>query len=78
MAKHDLCSFDPKIPRMSAYDINKWINGTMTLAEADLAMVHMDGAKRQVFVKLRELKKIQQIHTSSRCSGEVRNVIGEV
>jgi hypothetical protein len=53
-----VCFFDPKGTRMSAYDIHEWIHDTMRLTEADVAMVHVDGAKRQVFVKLREFNKM--------------------
>jgi hypothetical protein len=41
-------------------------------------MVQVDGARRQVFVKLREFNKMQDILTSSRGSGEVRHMSGEI
>jgi hypothetical protein len=43
---------------MSAFDIHEWIHDRMRLTEADVAMVQVDGAKRLVFVKLREYNKM--------------------
>jgi hypothetical protein len=63
---------------MSAFDIHEWIHDTMRLTEADVAMVQVDGTKRQVFVKLREYNKMQEILTSTRGSGEVRHLNGEI
>jgi hypothetical protein len=73
-----VCFFDPKRPRISAFDIHEWIHDTMRLTEADVEMVQVDGAKRQVFVKLREFNKMQEILTSTRDSGEVRHMTGEI
>jgi hypothetical protein len=61
---------------MSAYDMHEWIHDTLRLTEADVAMVQADGAKRQVFVKLREFNKMQGMLTSSRGSGEWGNFDG--
>jgi hypothetical protein len=69
-----VCSFDSKSPRMSAFDIHEWTHDTMRLTEADVAMVQLDGAKPQIFVKLREFNKMQEILTSTRGSCEVRHI----
>jgi hypothetical protein len=53
-----VCSLDSKGPTVLAYDIHEWIHDTMRLTEADVAMVQVDGAKRQIFVKLHEFYKI--------------------
>jgi ribosomal protein L25 (general stress protein Ctc) len=50
---------------MSAYDVHEWIHNMMQLTEADVAMVQVDGAKWQVFIKLREFNKMQEILTST-------------
>jgi hypothetical protein len=73
-----VCSFEPKSRRMSAYDVQEWIHDAMRLTEADVTMVQVDGAKRQVFVKLREFNKRHEILTSTRGSGEVRHMNGEI
>jgi hypothetical protein len=69
-----VCSFDPKSPRMSAFDIHEWIYDTVRLTEADVAMVQVDGSKWQVFVKLREFNKTQEILTPTSGSGDVRHM----
>jgi hypothetical protein len=71
-----VCSFDSKILRMSVFDVHEWIHDTMRLTEADVAMVQVDGAKRQV--KLREFNKMQEIFASTRGSGEVRHMTEEI
>jgi hypothetical protein len=52
-----VCNFDHKSPRISAFEIHEWIYDTMRLGEDEVAMVQIDGAKRQVFVKLHEYKR---------------------
>jgi hypothetical protein len=63
---------------MSAFDIHEWIHDTMRLTEADVAMVQVDGTKLQVFIKLHEFNKMQEILTCNRGSDEVRHMYGEV
>jgi molybdopterin-guanine dinucleotide biosynthesis protein len=46
---------------MLAYDIHEWNHDTMRLTEAGMAMVQVDGTKRQVLVELREFNKMQEI-----------------
>jgi hypothetical protein len=50
--------FDPRSPRISAYDIHEWIHETMRLREEKVATVQIDGSKRQVYVKLREYQRM--------------------
>lgn len=54
MTQKCACCFDPRNKLLSAYDIHKLIHETMRLREVEVAMVQMDGAKGQVYVKLRE------------------------
>jgi hypothetical protein len=49
-----VCCFDPRNRRILAYVIHEWIHKTMRLREDKVAMVQIDGAKRQVYIKLRE------------------------
>jgi hypothetical protein len=63
---------------MSISDVHEWIHDAMRLTEADVVMVNVDGTKRQVFVKLREFNKMQEILTSTRGSVEVRHMNGEI
>jgi hypothetical protein len=63
---------------MSSYHIHEWIHNTIRLIEADVAMVKVDVAKWQVFVKLREFNKMQEIRTSTRGSDEVLHMKGGI
>lgn len=38
-----VCVFDPKSPRISAFQIHERINETLRLQESDIRMIQMDG-----------------------------------
>jgi hypothetical protein len=59
-----VCSFDRQSPRLSAHDIHNWLADMLTLTTADLLLVQIDGAQRQVYVKFREYETMHRILTS--------------
>ena len=59
-----VCSFDRQRPRLSAHDIHNWLADTLTVTSADLLLVQIDGAQRQVYVKLRKYETMNRILTS--------------
>ena len=73
-----VCCFDPRSPRISAYDIHEWIHETMCLQEDEVAMVQIDGAKRRVYVKLHEYQRMCDILASTNGEGEFRYNNGEI
>jgi hypothetical protein len=72
------CSFDRRYPRLSAYDIHEWVGTTLNLHVQDVSILQIDGAQRQVYVKLREYQKILDILESTNGEGTVRHSTGEV
>jgi len=39
------CIFDPRSPRISAYNIREWIHDNLRLAKEDVGMIKVDGLK---------------------------------
>jgi hypothetical protein len=45
-----VCTFDKRSPRITAYDIHKWMHQELHLDTDDVATLQIDGPKRQVFI----------------------------
>jgi hypothetical protein len=73
-----VCSFDRRYPRLSAYEIHEWAGTTLNLQVQDVLMLQIDGAQRQVYVKLCEYQKLLDILESTNEEGTVRHSTGEV
>jgi len=43
-----VCAFDQNSSRITAYDIPEWTYDTMCLRESEVAMIQIDGSRRQV------------------------------
>jgi hypothetical protein len=56
-----VCTFDPASPRITAYDIHEWIYATLRLPDSDVNMIQVDGIKRQVFIKMTNIDKVQAV-----------------
>jgi hypothetical protein len=56
-----LCTFDPKSPRTSAYEIHEWIQGHLQIPEHEVLVIQIDGPRRQVFIKLKQSDELQAI-----------------
>jgi hypothetical protein len=53
-----VCTFGAQSPRITAYDIHEWIYETMHLEGTDVAMVQIDGPRRQVYIKFKEYRRM--------------------
>jgi hypothetical protein len=47
-----ICAFDPKSPKISAYDIHEWIYETLRIPDQEVTMIQVDGIKIHVYIKL--------------------------
>ena len=56
-----VCFFDPKNPRITAYEIHEWIYDLLRLQEDDVCMIHVDGPRRRVFIKFIKNERMQAI-----------------
>ena len=76
-----VCSFDPRSPSITVYDIHEWIHDTLRLAEEDITMIRVDGLKRRVFIKFAKENRMKEIleETEGECvykhdTGEISQV----
>jgi hypothetical protein len=47
-----VCIFEKQSPRVSALDIHEWIYESLRMPEQEVRMIQIEGAKRQVYIKL--------------------------
>jgi hypothetical protein len=73
-----VCIFDMKSSRISAYNIHEWIFETVHLGEEDLAMIQIDGPKRNVYIKFKNTDKLQQVLLDSRGQRDYKHDTGEI
>lgn len=67
------CSFDPQSPRITAYEIHEWIYEKLKIPGDGVAMIQIDGPKRQVFIKLKQNSEIIRIIQDSQGSLEYKH-----
>ena len=56
-----VCTFDPASPWITAYDIRGWIYDTLWLLDSDVLMIQIDGIRRQVYIKMTNIEKVQAV-----------------
>jgi hypothetical protein len=71
------CSFGPKSPRISAFEIHEWIHEQLKIPEHEVAMIQIDGPKRQVFIKLK-YSEVQKIIQATNGLQEYKHTHGEL
>ena len=69
-----VCIFDPKSPRISAFEIHEWIYEQLHVPENAVTMVQIDGPRRQVYIKLLESQYLQLTKGQS----EYKHANGEI
>jgi hypothetical protein len=73
-----VCIFDPKSPRISAYNIHEWIFESLRLEVDDLFMIQVDGPKRHVCIKFKNTDKLQQILSANKAQHDFKHENGEI
>jgi len=56
-----MCSFDPKSPRVSAFEIHEWIHDQLRIPEHGVPVLQIDGPGRQVFIKMKQCNELYKI-----------------
>jgi len=73
-----VCTFDPQNDRISAYEIHKWIHEQLNVAEPTVAMIQINGQRRQVFKKSVDLQYVQEVLQKTKCQSEYKHSNGEI
>jgi hypothetical protein len=68
-----VCIFDPKSPRISAYNIHEWIFESLQLEEDDLFMIQVDGPKQHVYIKFKNTDKLQKILNDNKAQHDFKH-----
>lgn len=72
------CIFDPRSPRISAYNIHEWIHDNLRLAEADIRMLQVDGPKRTVYIKFTDEERLKEVLQVTDGTCEYKHDSGEI
>jgi hypothetical protein len=73
-----VCVFDPKSPRISAYQIHEWIHEQLKLREQDIQMIQVDGPRRCVYIKFCDYERMQAVIRELPGQMEYRHDNGEL
>jgi hypothetical protein len=56
-----VCSFDKTSPKITAYEIHEWIYARLHLESEDVSTIQIDGPIRQVYLKVKQAKIIEDV-----------------
>jgi hypothetical protein len=73
-----VCAFDPRSPRITAYQIHEWIYEQLTIQEDTVRMIQIDGPRRRVFIKFVDEEKMQDILRTTQGQLEYHHENGEL
>jgi hypothetical protein len=71
------CVFDPKSPRVSAFEICEWIHDQLRIPEHEIQMLQIDGPRRQVFIKMKQCNELHRIMQKTNGVKEYKHSNGE-
>jgi hypothetical protein len=72
------CSFEPRSPKISAYEIHEWIHEHLRIQEQEATIIEIDGPKRQVFIKLNLYNAVQRMLQETKGLQEYKHSNGEI
>jgi len=72
------CAFDPKSPRVSAFEIHEWIHDQLRIPENEVQMIQIDGPRRQVFIKMKQCNELYKIIQETNGQKEYKHSNGEI
>jgi len=68
-----VCPFDPRSPRITAYQIHKWIYEELKLPKNDVHVIQVDVPRRRVFIKFAKNEWMQYILQATKGQMEFRH-----
>ena len=73
-----VCAFDPRISRISAFNIHECIHDNMRLAEEDIRAIQVDGPRRRVYIKFKREDRLKNVLQGTNGLLEFRHDNGEI
>jgi hypothetical protein len=73
-----VCCFDPRSPRITAFQIHEWIIVTLRLDEEDIRMIHIDGTRRHVYIKFTHSTRLDRVRSETNGHQEFKHDNGEL
>lgn len=73
-----VCTLDHQSPRISAYEIHEWIHDALHVSDARITMIQIDGPRRQVFIKIVDVRHAHDILQTKQGTAEYKHSCGEV
>ena len=72
-----VCTFDPKSPRINAFQIHEFVFESMGLTEDDICMLQIDGPRRKVYIKFVADHKLESTLRETQGLLTYRHIEGE-
>jgi len=73
-----VCCFDPRSPRINAFQIHEWIYECLQIPEEEIRMIQIDGVKRHVYIKFTEEQSMDKILPATGGQKEYKHETGEI
>jgi hypothetical protein len=72
-----VCTFDPRSPRISAYQIHEWIYERMGLGEDEVCLIQIDRPRRKVYIKFVSETRLDRLMRETNGTLTYRHANGE-
>jgi hypothetical protein len=72
-----VCIFDPRSPRISAFEIHEWIYEQLHVPENSLTMIQIDGIRRRVYLKFVDEKYVKNLLQTTNGRMDYRHSTGK-
>jgi hypothetical protein len=73
-----VCCFDPRSPRITAFQIHDWIFETLRLDEEDIRMIPIDGTRRHVYIKFTHSTRLHRVLSETNGHQKFKQYNGEL
>lgn len=72
------CCFDPRSPRINAFQIYEWINECLQIPEDNILMIQTDASKRHVYIKFTREESMNKVLQATGGQMEFKHDSGEI
>ena len=73
-----VCCFDPKSPRIYAFDIHERIHNQLQVLKHSIVMIQIDGTRRQVYINFTDISYVKDIPQATNGTTVYKHASGEI